>query len=282
MKNYIKSILFTNELVEFFLIKLGFIHPFFTKFYPNNSQYTKGTIRNAIRGNVSFELDISDYQEYLVYFNLDSDTSKHLLKYIPFAIGTVLDIGANIGQTSLWIASSQKDNNKIIAFEPFPSTFVKLKKNIELNKFNNIILENLALSECDSVLIMVQDCATNSGGNKVFNPELHDKTYTIEVQQSKLDSYLKDKNEKIIFIKIDVEGYEYKVLLGAKETILKHNPILYIELCDNNLKIQGSCSTKVIELLKSYGYSYFYDIKTEQQLDFDQLNRFSTDILCKF
>lgn len=65
-----------------------------------------------------------------------------------------------------------------------------------------------------------------------------------ELSMKRLDDY---EFERIDFIKIDVEKYEYDLLLGAKNTLCKHSPGLYIEIFDD-------CFSKVDKLLREYGY----------------------------
>lgn len=71
-----------------------------------------------------------------------------------------------------------------------------------------------------------------------------------------LDTFLAKKYLKSIdLIKIDVEGYEYEVLKGAKKTIFEYRPVLFIEIDDNNLKQQNSSASNVISWLDDLGYS---------------------------
>jgi hypothetical protein len=56
-------------------------------------------------------------------------------------------------------------------------------------------------------------------------------------------------------IKIDVEGYEFKVLQGALETLKKNRPVLFIELDDNNLKEQGGNAKELVEFLLQLRYN---------------------------
>lgn len=282
MKKRIKKIFFTNKFVEAILLQLSRITSLAIRFYPLNTDYPELSMRKVKRDNLNFELDISDYQEYLVYFNLDSDSSKPLLEYIPDQNGLIIDVGANIGQTSLWIANHvMKQSITIIAFEPSPITFNKLTKNISLNKFSTIKIENIALGNSDSKLLMIQDCVSNSGTFKVCNSDVNHPGNHIEVIQLKLDTFLEKATDKILFIKIDVEGFEYKVLLGAKEIIRKNKPILYIELSFINLKNQGYAATDLIELLKSYGYNSILNIVTLKEIDLTDLVDCHFDILCK-
>ncbi|MGV3631009.1 MAG: FkbM family methyltransferase [Bacteroidota bacterium] len=278
----LKRKLFTNKMAEGFfisLINMGFKRAHL--FLPNNTDYPKNTLRKARRDNSYFLLDISDYQEYLTYFKLESDSSQPLLKYIRKQNGILLDIGANIGQTSLWISNFLAEYDvKIYAFEPYPKTFEKLKANVSLNNNRRIILQNVALGSESQLIEMVEECATNSGGFRPRGYREQDQLLSsIQVQQRTLDSYT-GVLDGLFFIKIDVEGYELEVLKGAREVLLRYKPTLFIELIDANLKKQKASAAGLIAYLRELGYSQFVNSTTEQVILENQLDKCHFDVVC--
>src|SRR5690606_23758547 len=99
-------LLFTNRASEkLFLVlqKIPGLHLFTFKLIPSNHLYASGSIRKVERNGIKYTLDISDYQEWLIYFNSNTDSSKSVIDYLNKE-NVILDVGANIGQTSLWIA----------------------------------------------------------------------------------------------------------------------------------------------------------------------------------
>lgn len=279
MKNFIKKYFFTNKLVEYILITLANYIPFFKKMFSDNTHYQRYSIRNVKRDGLSFRLDISDYQEYLVYFNLDVDSSKGVLKYLSREKGLILDIGANIGQTSLWMAKELKSNDvEIIAVEPYPSTYKKLTTNINLNHFVNITPVNIAFGNSDSKLIM-EGCSSNSGAFRV-NPNLKTGAF-VEVSQTTLDNYFKDDKRFIKFIKIDVEGFEYNVIKGGEYTIKKYHPTLFIEIDNENLKSQNSSALDLVNLLRNYGYNSILKSDTLSEIHPEDFEHCHFDIICR-
>lgn len=283
LKTFKKRFL-TNKFAEFFLLKLeGINHNFYKKMLPSNADYKKGAFRSVKRNGIIFYLDISDYQQYLIYFNLNENSSKPVLNFIPNKSGAILDIGANIGQTSLWIAQKFEHFNSvnIHAFEPFPETFKTLEKNIKANHYKNIKLHNVALGSSNAEIMMVQDCETNSGGFRVFSDN-HDVNRTKKnVRQITLDQF-KDEIKDVFFMKIDVEGYEMEVLKGAECFLKTYKPILFIELNDFNLKQQNSSAREFIDFLCKFGYKTILDAETSKNLlTFDtDLTNCSLDIIC--
>lgn len=279
MKNFIKKYFLTNKLAEYFLIKLANHIPFLKKMFPNNTHYYKHSIRNVKRDGLLFRLDISDYQEYLVYFNLELDSSKDVINHLPIGKGIILDIGANIGQTSLWMANELKSEEvEIIAVEPYPSTYQKLTNNIKLNRFKNITLINIAFGASYSKLLMEGD-SSNSGAFRVnLNTKIGE---FVEVSQTTLDDFFGDNNKTISFIKIDVEGFEYNVIKGGEQTIKKNFPILFIEIDNENLKSQNSTALDLIILLRNYGYNSILKSGSLTEIKIDELENCHFDIICR-
>ncbi len=279
MKKFIKKYFLTNTFAEYLLVKLANYFPFFKKVFPDNTHYPKHSMRSVIRGGLYFRLDISDYQEYLVYFNLDVDSSKGVIKYLPRDKGLILDIGANIGQTSLWMADELKSKEiEIIAVEPYPSTYEKLTCNINLNHFKNITPINIAFGNSDSKLLM-EGCSSNSGAFRVNSSSKTGEF--VEVSQTTLDNYFKDSKKQINFIKIDVEGFEYNVIKGGEQTIKEYYPTLFIEIDNENLKTQNSSAIELLSLLKNFGYNSILKSDTLTEFQMNELEHCHFDIICK-
>lgn len=279
MKDYIKKRIFTNRLAESILISIRYFVPIVYKFYPSNTHYLRGTIRNVKRDGLFFKLDISDYQEYLIYFNLKADSSKGVVKHLPSSGGLILDIGANIGQTSLWMADELKSKEiEIIAVEPYPSTYEKLICNINLNQFKNITPINIAFGNSDSKLLM-EGCSSNSGAFRINSSSKTGEF--VEVSQTTLDNYFKDNNKQVNFIKIDVEGFEYNVIKGGEQTIKEYYPTLFIEIDNENLKTQNSSALDLLALLRNYGYNSILKSDTLTEVQMNELEHCHFDIICK-
>ena len=140
---------------------------------------------------------------------------------------TVIDCGANIGLHSLELSLLVGDNGNVFSFEAIPAIYDCLNKTIELNEIENITTINNGLFSKDNEdLVFKSDLSGRSGlyrKSSVFT-----KSFT--VKSITLDTYFKDYDKKIHFIKIDVEGCEFEVLEGAKELIKKHKPKIIVEV----------------------------------------------------
>ncbi|MBS1512390.1 MAG: FkbM family methyltransferase [Bacteroidetes bacterium] len=283
MKNFIRKI-FTKKPFENLLIFLLGKFPnnyFLIGIRPSNQLYHSPSVRVCKRYGINYRLDISDYQNWLLYYFCKADSSFGVVNYVQQG-DTILDIGGNIGQTAMMIASKTGLKGKVYSFEPFPSTFQKFSTNLTLNPpLQSIItVTNCALGDVPASLKMYRDCDTNSGSNRMVNSNDQAETELIEVPVSTVDAFVATNAlSKVNFIKIDVEGFEMNVLKGAEETLKKFSPSLFIELNDQSLKYQGSSANELITFLKNLGYRIFEDGK-EEELNESDLAR-HIDIICK-
>jgi FkbM family methyltransferase len=162
---------------------------------------------------------------------------------------TVIDIGAHIGYYTLLFAKLAGADGRIISFEPFPQNFALLKENVGLNHLDHVlVLPQAVFSRDDEIMLTVPDELHNSGEASVAQTP---GTAQLRVQALTLDSYCGSASVQPDFLKMDVEGAEYDVLLGARETITRCHPKLLIELhhFDGN-----TAAHPVPELLDSWGY----------------------------
>lgn len=129
-----------------------------------------------------------------------------------------LDIGANFGVMAQAMKASRIMN--VMAFEPQPYVFKALIKNIPSNAINVALGDVAGTAKMPRIL---DGSRANYGGMGIgFKSELG----TIDVEVRTLDSM---NIFPVGFMKIDVEGFEEKVLVGGRETILRNKPIMYIE-----------------------------------------------------
>ena len=137
--------------------------------------------------------------------------------------GYFLDLGANIGTTGIYFTKILAPNLKILAFEPDKENFKLLRANLILNDFENGIAENYGLGDEESEITMYR-IPDNPGANRLFKDSWGKTTESVKIIS--LDNYFSENKlnpKDVKYIWIDTEGFEAKVLLGAKN-ILKENP----------------------------------------------------------
>lgn len=151
---------------------------------------------------------------------------------------TIIDIGANFGFHSMEFADLVGENGKVISFEPQRLVYYQLCANILINGYDNITSYNLALS--DEVTRLKMENLDYHSENTINIGNAHLNAYTHlaynEVDVKPLDSF---QFENVAVIKIDVQGFEPKVLDGAIQTILKHKPVIFIEVEIPQLQVYG-------------------------------------------
>lgn len=138
-----------------------------------------------------------------------------------------LDIGANIGCTGLLLSMLAK---RVFCFEPSPTTFALLQKNIKAASVANVELVNAGLGCREEDLKLVFNPNNRSGG---FVTTEVLEGHTVEaIKILSGDSYIQSANleQQIGFIKIDVEGFELAVIEGLTQTITTHKPVVTLEL----------------------------------------------------
>ncbi len=139
---------------------------------------------------------------------------------------TALDIGANIGNHSIFFAKKFKN---IYAFEPSPVTYEVLKINCKhAAEHKNVVPLNFGLSDIEGSLPFHIN-PSNIGGAGIIDANNKSIKDSIQINVKTLDQLNELKDASIALIKIDVEGHELNVLKGAKNTILTHVPAILFE-----------------------------------------------------
>lgn len=210
--------------------------------------FTGDTMNIVVPDNVSTSLFLNGCFE--------ADDTKGLIMSLSEG-DTFIDIGAHIGYYSMVASRLVGDSGKVISFEPTPSTFGLLQKNLQQK--GNVKLENLAVYSVQT------NMEFNDYGLKymVFNSfqkarlsDIDLQPNRINVQTTTLDNYCRLNNVNPSFIKIDAESVELHVLQGAVETIRKWKPKFMIEVGDFE-HIDAGSSFKIITFLTDLGYDAF-------------------------
>lgn len=164
-----------------------------------------------------YALSKSDqYFNYMRYsYKRDTQQLRNILFTIKSSIKnqklSLLDVGANIGVTSLMMHDILQ-NCDIYSFEPNPQVFEVLKNNFENN--NSVSTYNLAVSNKPARSLFF------SGQSAYGHLDREKNNESIEVTSTSIDEFAQINNlERINFAKIDVEGFEVDVLLGAQHVL---------------------------------------------------------------
>ncbi len=211
-----------------------------------------------IRKKLNSKIKIKIYNFYILASNKKNEMSHSLLRKCDFediqeirlinsiaknSLIYLFDCGSNFGFYSLYIASKNK-KNKIVAFEASPFTYMDMKKNISLNNFSSIKINNLAVSNTENLKLTFYE-SENDWESSITHSNFSSKS-KILVKTTTLDVLTKKQifDNYTVIIKLDVEGHEMNVIDGSLSLIKKCSPIIILEF------------SKFINKDKNYNYSY--------------------------
>ncbi len=162
---------------------------------------------------------------------------------------TVIDVGANVGFFSRRFARWVREGGRVLAIEPAPDNYRALER-------------AMARGNTATRVEVIQAVATESPGTRYLelNP-YHPGDHKIgdeglEVAAVTVDGLMAERNcPPVSLIKLDVQGAEYQVLSGSRETIQRFHPVLFMEVDDEALRRLGSSAEEVLTLTTDQGYS---------------------------
>jgi len=184
----------------------------------------------------------------VVYGSWEPEVSAIVKKSVQKGM-TALDVGGHIGYYTLLLARLVGPDGRVFSFEPSPDNFEFLEKNVRINALAHVSLSRKALfSRAGTFTMTIPDAATNSGGASIVHAV---GSASIAIETMTLDSFCEGNAAQPAFVKMDVEGAEYDVLIGGEKTIRTNRPKMLIELHHFDGNIGGH---PVPALLKSWGY----------------------------
>jgi len=178
---------------------------------------------------------------------------------LEYEYPVVLDIGANSGVFSLIAAINP--NVHCFAFEPNPSAYQILRRNIALNNLDgNVETFQLALAERSRTATLKVPASGDKDGFACIGDPVRFTDWTeFEVPVSTADDFVKEQRiERVDLIKIDTEGCELLVLKGARRLIESWHPYILCECYELNTRQFGYHPIEISDLLSSFGYSQMW------------------------
>lgn len=138
--------------------------------------------------------------------------------------GVFVDIGSSEGDFALIAARIVGPTGRVHAFEPEPGNIATIKENVALNRFDNVTVHGVALSDQDGEAELHR--STVSGWHSLLPGLEHRERDVVRVPVARLDGL---DLGRIAMMKIDVEGAEMAVLEGARETIARDRPVILLD-----------------------------------------------------
>ncbi|MHA2247503.1 MAG: FkbM family methyltransferase [Candidatus Hodarchaeales archaeon] len=217
--------------------------------------------------NIWVQLIAKEYvkvQEFYMYTNYSlrnqlvrdayEPTTTALIKRIIQPGEVVVDLGSNIGYFTLLMAKLVGNKGKVYTFEPEPRNFSLLKKNMILNRYKNITLEQKAVSNKNEKIPLI--LGAESSHRVTFDSAIKENIEYVEAVS--LDNYFGNTDKKIALIKMDIEGSEYHAIKGMDSILSQNKDILLISEFYPELLLHFNIQPKeYLELLESYSFKFF-------------------------
>ena len=181
-------------------------------------------------------------------------TTSAIIRRFVRADHVVMDIGANVGALTLLMATLAH-RGKVIAIEPGPTTFARLKANIDLNPHLRSQVDVYAIGMADQPGDLFWQEDANVPGNAGLLSRSGKR-----VSVDTLDQFVQNQAlQRLDFVKIDVEGMEYEVIKGGLDAITRFRPILYYETLESFRQHRGfDVYNRIFDLLHSLDYRQCY------------------------
>jgi len=181
-------------------------------------------------------------------------------RFIPDG-GTVVDIGACLGDHTATYSKFVGPRGEVHAFEPNPVALECLEHNMK--PYRNVIVHGEALGAFNG------EVSIKTNDNLGMAQVIEGAGIKLRTLDSKTSGWA-----RLDFIKIDAEGYELDILIGAIQTITRFRPVMLIEVNRGILTKQGRSPDDVFRKLKNLGYSCL-PAEKHLRLDMEQV-----DVLC--
>jgi FkbM family methyltransferase len=193
------------------------------------------------------------------YINNYGVWEEHLYYFYSKIIkpdSVILDGGANIGFHTIQFAKLASQG-KVYAFEPQSLIYNVLSTNILINGLSNVVSQHkLGLSDNESIEtftamenpgVTMNESYINWGGRGFTEKDGNEEAITTTIDNFNIS--------KLDFIKLDIQGFEYKALMGGINTIKKNMPTIFIENYDGRCaEYQIEQERAPIDLLLGLGY----------------------------
>ncbi len=209
-------------------------------------------------GGASISADLREHvQRWIYFFGAYEQETVNWFRSVLRPGMTVLDIGAHVGQYTLIAAADVGSAGRVHAFEPNPGTFRRLSANISRNSFQHVRAHQVALSNTpgETTLFIPQH---DNAGESSLQSCVEDSTST-KIRSITADEWAPTADlgtrPRVDVIKLDVQGFETRVIEGASGLIARFRPTVVCEFEERWLRLAGSSSVDLKRTFSDLGYT---------------------------
>lgn len=170
---------------------------------------------------------------------------------------TVVEVGAHIGYIAMFFSHLVGPRGRVITFEPGENNLPYVRANVA--PLGNVRLVEKAVGDRAATMKLNIENLTGQNNSLLDHFEgltanqraaaVATEVRAVDVEVITLDSYCAAENVRPALVKIDVEGFEHEVLLGAKEVLATHRPIVMVEVQRH--------AEAIFDLLRGLGYDLY-------------------------
>jgi FkbM family methyltransferase len=170
---------------------------------------------------------------------------------------SVVDVGANIGLYSLLAALRTGPTGRVWAFEPSSESASRLKRNLQLNRCEDVEVIRLALSDTTSSAFLVSDSGFGDA-YRYLRPDTANADGEV-VNVTTLDAWAAaNAVGQIDFLKVDIEGGEYRMFKGAREFLSSSPELVIMFECEEDWSSRAGWKPEdLYKFLKTLGFKLF-------------------------
>lgn len=199
-------------------------------------------------GRLAFELLYDTYKSWIEAGDLTP------LRQLVAPGSVVIDVGANIGFFTRKFATWVGDDGCVVAIEPEPTNYSRLVARLRTSGLAGRVRCYQAVAAESSGTMALKVNPFHPGDHRLATSV--DSGSALEVDALSLDTVCRDLGwPHVALVKIDVQGAEEMVLLGAGELLSRHHPALFVELDAGALREMGASIESVLALLTKHGYA---------------------------
>jgi FkbM family methyltransferase len=197
---------------------------------------------------------------HVVFFGTYEPEVRRIFRTVLPLGGIALDIGANVGWHTLLMASLVGPSGRVLAVEANPALRQRLHDHLRLNRFRQVEVMPCAAADTEGTMEFYAPAANDpdSGNGHVVELSAGGRGGTIRVEARRLDAIIAAAGiERLDLIKIDVEGFEWRVLRGGEETIAKFRPHIVFEYNAEYASRGGGTPELMGEFFRTHRYRLF-------------------------
>jgi FkbM family methyltransferase len=195
----------------------------------------------------------------------------------------VYDLGGFQGLMTIFFA---KTAERVFTYEANPENVVRIYENANLNKFDNVLVRNAAVSDHEGMLQL--SFAPLMPGAATGDPEILEAMVKLgkhieqfSVAMTSLDADVTRLNLPLPdFVKIDIEGMELNALQGMSQILKSKRPDLYLELHGTTAEDKRANAAGVISFLAERGYD-IYSVEQKQTITSERPTGQESHIYCR-